>query len=123
MFEQAARLKLRFNHKGLCSVEDMWDMSLNSLDEMFKTLNRQAKALSEESLLVIKSNENKILTLKINIIKHIVKIRMKEKFERESESMKAEKKQKILGLIAEKQDEGLKNLTLDDLNKLYKDLE
>ncbi len=123
MFEQATRLKLRFTHKGLCSVEDLWDLSLSSLDGIFKSLNKQAKTLSEDSLLVVKSSENKILTLKINIIKYIVEVRMKEELDKTSEAKKFEKKQAILGLIKEKQYEGLRNKSIDDLQNIYKELE
>ena len=97
-------------------------MSLNSLDGIFKSLNRQAKALSEESLLVVKSSTNQILNLKINIIKHVVEVIMKESLNKTLKIEKREKKQTILGLIEEKKNEGLKNMSVDDLVKMYDDL-
>ena len=122
MFEQAARLKLRFNHKGMCSVEDLWDISLTSLDEIFKGLNKQIKLTNEESLLTTKSKMTKILILRMNIVKYIVKVRLKEQIEKESDLKRSEKKQEILGVIKDKQSEGLKNMPLDDLINLYENI-
>ena len=39
MFEIAARNKFRFPFKGMISTEDLWDLSVENLDNVFKTLN------------------------------------------------------------------------------------
>lgn len=122
MFEKASRMKLRFNHKGLCSVEDLWDMPLRTLDGVFKELNAQAKAQKEESLLDQKSEADETLHLQINIVKHVVAVRLAERKEREDAAAKADRKQKILGIIAEKQDKVLYDLSLDDLKKLVDEM-
>jgi len=61
MFEKAARLKLRFNFKGILSVEDLWDLSLESLDLIYKNLSAEAKKSKEVSLLEIKTKEGVLL--------------------------------------------------------------
>ena len=43
MFEVATREKMRFPFKGMISVEDLWDLSVQNLDKVFKTLNSQRK--------------------------------------------------------------------------------
>ena len=49
MFERAAKRKLRFtSSKGSLSVEDLYDLSLTSLDSIAKGVNRQLKAEAEE---------------------------------------------------------------------------
>ena len=79
MFEIATRKKLRFNFKGLKSVEELWDLSLTDLDSIFKGLNSEFKKSQEESLLDTKSEEDKLVELKIQIIKYIVNVKKKKK--------------------------------------------
>lgn len=122
MFETAVRMKLRWNHKGICTVEDLWDLPLKSLDSIFKELNAQAKTQKEESLLDTKSSEDKVLDLKIEIVKHIVAVKLNEKKAKEERFERLEKKKKLLEIIAEKQDEELKNMPLDDLKKLVDEM-
>lgn len=118
IFEQAARMKVRFNHKGVCSVEDLWDMPLSALDAIFKALNQEAKAQSEESLLAVKTATSAELDLKLAIVKHVVKTRLEEKAAYEQAKANADRKNTILGIIAEKQNESLKSMSIDELKKL-----
>jgi len=122
MFEKASRLKLRFIHKGLCTVEDLWDLPLKSLDSIFKELNNRLKMQKEESLLETKSNEDEILDLQIAIIKHVVEVRLAEKKLRLDAKEKAAKKEKLLGIIAEKQEEGLRGMSIEELTGLVNSL-
>ena len=122
MFEKAVRLKLRFTHKGLCTVEDLWDLPLDSLDRIFKELNTKLKTQKEESLLETRSKEDEILDLKISIVKHIVEVRLSEQKARKDLATKLAKKQNLLGIIAEKQDNALRDLSVDDLTKLVDEL-
>lgn len=118
MFEKATRMKLRFDYKGVCTVEDLWDVPLTGLDSIFKKLNAQVKMAKEESLLSTKSRDEEILDLKISLVRHIVSVRLKERAERQDERAKSEKKQRILDIIADKEDEALKDMSLDDLKKM-----
>jgi hypothetical protein len=118
IFEKAVRLKLRFAHKGFCSVEDLWDLSVEELDEIYKRLNASLKVLTEESLLEVPDNKNDVLQLKVDIIKHIVKTKLCEKEKAEKKVLLAERKQKLLKIIADKQDESLRELSLEELNEL-----
>jgi hypothetical protein len=122
MFEKAVRLKLRFTHKGLCTVEDLWDIPLESLDRIFKELNTNLRAQKEESLLATRSKEEEILDLKISIVKHIVEVRLSEQKARKDLAAKLSKKQNLLGIIAEKQDNALRDMSVDDLTKLVDEL-
>lgn len=122
MFEKASRLKIRFLHRGQSSVEDLWDLPLTALDAIFKGLNAQQKAQKEESLLAIKSQADEVLALQIAIVKHVVEVRLAEQAERHSAADKAAQKQKLLGIIAEKQNAELKNMSLEELTKLVNEL-
>ena len=116
MFEIATRKKLRFPFKGWVSVEELWDLSVEDLDSTFKVLNSQLKEVKEESLLKIKTKENKELDTKIEIIKYIVKVKLEEEDLRLKAKERREKKQKIMEIMAAKQDETLQNMSVDELD-------
>jgi len=122
MFEQATRMKLRFNFKGQITVEDLWELRLVELDNIFKALNSQAKTQKEESLLDRKTKEDEELDLKMKIIRHVVETKQQERKERLDANAKAEKKKKLLGIIAEKQDAALRDMSVEDLTKLVDEL-
>jgi hypothetical protein len=122
MFEKATRQKVRFNYKGLCTVEDLWDLSLQALDKIYRDLNSQKKEKDEVSLLNQQTKEEELLTLKLNLVKYVFETLMKEKQEKENEAVRAAKKQKILGIIEEKQEEDLRNKSVDELSELVNSL-
>jgi len=115
MFEVAVRNKFRFPFKGVISVEDLWDLSVQQLDGIFKTLKSQEKKAQEESLLNTRTPEDEILTAKIEIIKYIVNTKLEEAKLAERAKEAHDQKQKILGILAEKQDEDLRNKTPEEL--------
>lgn len=118
IFEYATRNKVRFPYKGLITVEDLWDLDVNSLDKIFKVLNSQAKQLNEESLLDEPTKEDELINVQIKIIKYIVGVKLAEKEAREIAKIKKEQKQKIMSIIATKQDEELQNTSIEDLQKM-----
>lgn len=121
MFEKAGRDKLRFNYKGLCTVEDLWDLPVKALDSIYKELKTRLKQ-QEDSLLEEKNTIDKTVQIGIDIITYIVKNKLDEKKIREDTKIKAERKQKILGIIANKQDTALSEMSIDDLTKLVNEL-
>lgn len=123
IFEYATRNKVRFSFRGLISVEDLWDLSLTNLDSIYKELNKQSKQSEEESLLNIKTQEDELLNVQIEIVKHIVSVKLAEKEAREKASAKKAQKQKIMSIIAAKQDEALQNSSIDDLKKMLDELD
>lgn len=122
IFEFASRNKVRFPFKGMISVEDLWDLSLTNLDSIYKTLNKQVKQSEEESLLSTKANVDTELEVQIAIVKHIVSVKLAEKEAAEKASVKKAQKQKIMSIIATKQDEALQNSSIDDLKKMLDEL-
>lgn len=118
MFEMAIRNKFRFPFKGLVSSEDLYDLSVENLDIIFKSLNSEIKKAKEESLLDVKTNEDKILQAKIEIVKYIVSIKLEEKRIKENEKKNKEERQKILSIIANKQENELQNKSIEELEKM-----
>lgn len=122
MFEKAARLKLRFPFKGQVSVEDLWDLSLNSLDTIYKALRKEQKDTDEESLLGAETQSNKVLALKVDIVKHVVGVMRAEADARKTNADRLVQKRKIAELISEKEDESLRNLPVDELKSMLNNL-
>jgi hypothetical protein len=123
MFEQASRLRLRFEtSKGLLSVEDLWDLPLTSargvrLNEIAKGLNRELKSADEEDFVNKPADGavNAVLKLKFDLVKHLINTRLAENETVRSAAERKEKKERILQLIAQKQDEQLANKSAEEL--------
>lgn len=122
MFEVAVRNKFRFPFKGVISVEDLWDLSVQQLDGIFKMLKSQEKKAQEESLLDTRTPEDEVLKTKIDIIRHIVTVKLDEAKQAERAKENRDQKQKILGILAEKQDADLRNKTPEELQAILNQL-
>lgn len=122
IFEKAVREKTRFDYKGSISVEELWDLSLTVLDSIYGCLENNLEALPKKSLLSTKSKEREDIEFKQTIIKHIVEVKKAEADAVVKAKENADKKQMILSLIQEKQNESLKNLSVEELTKLAENL-
>ena len=123
LFINAARNKYRYPYKGLISTEDLWNLSVSELDGIFKSLNKEIKKCEEESLLSTKSAADTMISNQIEIIKYIVSEKLAEKAAREKAAENKEKRQKILSIMATRQDEKLMNASDEELQKMLSELE
>lgn len=115
LFEIATRNRYRFTYKGVMTVEDLWNLSVDALDAIFKTLNRQKKTADEYSLLAVKSAEDIELANKIELVKYIVSIKLAEADERVNAAEKKAQRDKILAIMAKKQDAALEGMDMKQL--------
>ena len=122
LFQVATKRKYRFPYRGLVAVEDLWDLRTTELDAIFKTLNAEAKKVSEESLLELKTKEDEELSDKIAIIRHIVSVKLEEQKIREKEKTNKEMKQKLLAIKARREEAALENFSDEELDKMIKEL-
>ena len=130
MFEKASRLKLRFDtNKGMLSVEDLWDLPLMSatnkvnLDDIARSLHRQLKNDDDVSFVNLDRKSDKVVQLKFDVVKYIIEVRLAEADAAKITRENREKKDRLLQLIAERQDDDLKNMPLDDLKKMVAELQ
>lgn len=123
MFELAAKWKIRFNYRGVLTVEDLFDISLEDLDAIFKSLNLRYKASKEESLLEVRSSEDKKLELQINLIKYIVQVKKALAAKRLAAAEKKQKRETLLALKADAENKALKEKSVEDINKMLADLD
>ena len=122
LFELAVREKYRYPYRGSISTEDLWDLSVASLDTVFKALNAQAKLSQEESLLQQRNKEDEVLDRKIEIVKYIVSVKQAEKLAAQAASEKKAQKQRIMEILASKEDAELQNKTADELRKMLESM-
>lgn len=124
MYKKASKLKLRFStSKGYLSTEDLWDLSLEQLDAIAVKLDEQIEKSPRKSFIKTVSKGNEILELKFAIIKDVIDTKMAEQAARENQQAKSAQRQKLLELIAEKEDSELKGKSAEELRKMLDELD
>ena len=127
LFEIATRKQYRFNSQvGALSVEDLWNLPLTStrsasLDAIAKELHSQLKE-ETVSFVTPSVSDNTVVQQKFDIVKHIIDVKVAERDAAKLAAENATKKQKILSLIAQKQDEQLSGSSLEELQALANSL-
>lgn len=124
MYKQASQIKLRFETpKGLLNVEQIWGLSASQLKELI--LDAKSKLVKVEdfkdlSFLDLTSKEDELNKLRFDILVDIYKTKQeatnKQKEMQENKLYNA----MIDEIIAEKQNESLKSLSVEELLKLKK---
>ena len=124
IFETASKIKLRISTgRGLLSVEDLWDLSLESLDTIAISVNKELKANQEESFIGKKTKANDILELKLEILKHIITVKLAEKQAKAQRAERNAKLAQLRELAISKQNEALAGSSLEEINNMIAELE
>lgn len=124
MYKKASKLKLRFQtNKGLLTVEQLWGLTQTELKNIIITLHSTIKKENEADLdfletdTVVEESEDK---LRYDIVVDIYKTKQAETREAHEEAEKRAYNKHIDELIAEKQEESLRNMTIEQLKSLKK---
>lgn len=124
MWIEALKNKYRFEFKGLINVEDLFDLKLEDLDYIYKNLKRDENDLQVDSLLDANKNPLKgELDCKINIVKSIFQMKVAEIEKAKIAMANKAQKEKILAIIENKQDQELSEKSIEELRKIYDDLD
>lgn len=130
IFELAARKKLRFpTNKGDITVEQLWDLPLQSktlfdLDTVAKTVNSLLKSVTEDSFVSTTASPVKSqYELQLEIVKHVIATRLAENEAARVKAARAEELQKLTGILADKQDAALKELTPEQIKARIAELQ
>lgn len=121
IFKEATKKKYRWNFRGLCTVEDLWDLNVENLDDIYKSLKKQQKDNSGESLLTTVSKEDKIIEEKIEIVKAIVIDKLAAAEKAKNVAKKRRENQRILEIMADKKDAALKEKSIEELQAMLSD--
>lgn len=124
IFVKASRLKLKFpTEKGVLTVEQLWDLPLTSdtgrtnLDDIARYFHKRLKNDDNVSFVDPARKSDDIIQLSFDIVKYIIDVKLEERKKASEEKDRADKKQKLLHLISEKQDETLRSKSIEDLKK------
>lgn len=120
-YKSASQQKLRFQtNRGLLSTEQLWDLSLDELDALAVSLEAQHKESGKKSFLVKSSVKDKTAKLRFDIVLDVLNTKADEaQALTEAQEIKAHN-EKIITLIAEKQDESLKGKSIKQLKAMLK---
>lgn len=73
IFEKAIREKLRFDStRGQLTTEDLWDLSLEKLNEMAIEVNNKLQLEEQPSFIPDQKKRPSNLSLKLEILKHVI---------------------------------------------------
>lgn len=120
-YKLASQQKLRFQtNKGSLSTEQLWDLPLNDLDALAVSLEAEHKESGKKSFLVTKSVKDKTAKLKFDIVLDVLTTKVEEAQALSDAAEIKSHNEKIIKLIAEKQDESLKGKSIKQLEALLK---
>lgn len=129
LFEYATRNAIRFTSaKGALTTEQLWDLPLQSktnfdLDNVAKAANAELKALTDDSFVATAEKPGKEqATVRLAIVKHIIAVRLAENEAARNAAARKAEREKLLGILSEKQDEALKNLDVSEIQKRLAEL-
>ena len=119
MFENALKNGFRYpSNKGLITTEDLFYLSLNDLNEVAKKINKLIKDSEEESFIPGPNFNNNNDSKRLDIVKHIINLKINEQNTKLIEKSNAEKRQRILEIINKKDEESLENMSKEELEKI-----
>ena len=122
IFEAASKNKYRYPYKGMITTEDLWDLTQAQLDVIYKALNKGVSEAQVSSLMCKVTEVDAELLNKIEIVKYIFNAKEAEAEARKNDAAKHAKKQRILDILAQKQEDALNNMSEDELKKMLDDL-
>ena len=123
MYKQAAILGLRVQTtKGLLSVDQLWTLKLKDLSDSLKALKKNSTKTSDSELDFLEETTkiDVISELAFEIMKDVYLTKREEATRIKEDAEVKAYNQKIIEIIARKQDQDLENKSLEELQALLK---
>lgn len=124
IFEYATRNKIRFDSaRGQITIEQLWDVPLRAtdgfnLDAVAKTVNQSLKDATEESFVsAVKTPVRERLEATLDIVKRVIEVKLSDEAAAKKRAENKIEKEKLLKILAEKQDGRLSDLTEKELQR------
>ena len=129
IFERGIREKVRFNtfNKGLCNMEDLYDIPLTSkngtsLDKIAGGLYKEIQEAVGISFVGDNTPGNNLLELKLEIVKAVIKRKLQEREIKENALANKVRREKIMAILADKEDDSLKGKSPEELKAMLESL-
>jgi hypothetical protein len=118
IFKKAAKQKIVFiSDAGVIRVEDLWDLNLESIDSLAKSLDR-ALSSEEKSFIGKDTVSDTKVRLKFDIVKAVIADRLADIEAAENRASKKAQKELLLSLLADKENEELKGKSKDEIREM-----
>lgn len=112
---ECIRKKIRFNYKGLISAEDLFDLSVSDLQGIYRMYAKEYNDLTQYQLDDSIDEGATDVLIQRDIVREVYTVKLAEKMARQNAQAKEETRQEILSIMAEKQKDDLKNLSMEEL--------
>ena len=122
IFETASRLKLRFDISGQISVEQLWDAKMPALVDYEQQLTEVVDGYGKSTrrTRAARTVAQEMNELRLEIVTYVLDVREKEAEEAKSAASVKEHNQKILEVIAQKQNQQLADMSIEEKKKMLK---
>jgi len=122
IFKEASRLNLRIpSSKGELTVENLWQLTIPQLDAMAVKLENEFEASGGKSFVTKKSEKDRIAKLRFDIVLEILTDKVEASEAARTAGDKKQHNEKILAIIARKEEEKLGASTVEELKALLQD--
>lgn len=120
-FKEASRQALRFaTTRGNLTTEQLWDLKLPELDVLAVSLEVQVESSGKKSFLKASTAKDKVAKLKFDIVLDILNTKADEQAEATKKKEDKAHNDKILSLIANKQEKDLEGKSVEELTAMLK---
>jgi len=116
LFEQATKSHLRFKSvNGLVSVEDLWDLTLATLDTIAKGLRKELR--EEDESFIDNTKANAQLETKFEVVKAVIASKIADRDAYKARTERSARKQQIMSVLEQKKTDSLQNMSKEELEK------
>lgn len=120
IFEQASRLRLRFDLQGQITTEQLWTANYDTLVEYEASLADTVESYGKTTRRVKtrRTKEQELNELRLAIVSHVLNVRDEEAEAAVKAAESKAQRENILELIQRKRNQALEQMSLEDLEKL-----
>lgn len=124
LFFNAVKNKYRYPSKrGNLTTEQLFDLSFESLDEIYSELTALLDQMPKKSLLAQRSNADEELREKVDVVEAVFAYKTELRNKAKNMEAKRQQKQKLIDLLEKKKEKALENLSEEELLKKLAELD